>query len=386
MRSGTDSSRRAPGAILRRGLRAPWRLALALVLTLSASAAAQEGRSTEAPEAQSTDGASARAAGTGQLVAELDPAILFVFQSRNGDRWFGSDERGVYRHDGKSLVNFTVADGLASNTVRGLQEDEAGSVYVTTYSGISKFDGQTFSRLRVSATSAETDWKLRPGDLWFTAGQDTGAVYRYDGELLHRLTFPPTPEGEDLRARWSRDKHPNAKFSPYDVYVVFEDSKGSLWFGTNLLGACRYDGTSFAWLSDTELGNGSFGTRSIVEDREGLFWFGDPAHRYAVDLSGATPSFRREDGLRETPEPRKPFHDRIISGALDRAGALWIATYGEGVWRLDGKTAVHYPVLDEEQGLTVFTIHEDNQGVMWLGTHKAGPYRFNGESFEKFKP
>ena len=75
-----------------------------------------------------------------------------------------------------------------------------------------------------------------------------------------------------------------------------------------------------------------------------------------------------------------------MSSAVDRRGDLWMATYGEGVWRYDGKDTIHYPVKDDGKAVNLFSIQKDNQGVMWLGTQAAGVYKFNGKSFEKFRP
>jgi streptogramin lyase len=133
--------------------------------------------------------------------------------------------------------------------------------------------------------------------------------------------------------------------------------------------------------------NGSFGTRSIIEDKDGKFWFSNCSHRYAVDLSDpAKPSFRKEKGLRDAKDPTKLPFGGIMSSIVDRSGALWMATYGEGVWRYDGNNLTHYPVKEGDKGITLFTISQDNQGVLWLGTHTAGAYKFNGKTFEKFKP
>ena len=89
-----------------------------------------------------------------ELVSELDQAIFYVFQARDNTYWFGSNDRGVYRYNGKTLVNFTMKDGLVSHRIRGIQEDRSGNIYFTTYEGISKFDGQAFTTLSVSASSS----------------------------------------------------------------------------------------------------------------------------------------------------------------------------------------------------------------------------------------
>lgn len=372
---------------------------LALVAALSTDISAQD----TTPPAKSEPKADGKepkpAVVKGEVVSELDKAIWRVHQAKNGDYWFGSKERGVYRYDGKTLVNFTTKDGLNYDPVGGIQEDKAGNIYFPTTvvpdadrrkfkQGVSRFDGKAFSPLAVPEKVAPADaWKLQPDDLWFRGAQDTGTVFRYDGKTLHLLELPTTKEGDAVLAESPRSKYPNINFSPYDTYVNFKDSKGHIWFGTGGLGVCRYDGKSFAWLPESELRNGSFGTRSIVEDKDGKFWFCDSLHRYTVDLGDkAGPSFKKEDGIRDAKDKTKPRIEGIMSAVVDNAGELWMATYGTGVWRYDGKDATRYPVKDGDKDITLYTISKDNQGVLWLGTHTAGAYKFNGKAFEKFKP
>ena len=201
---------------------------------------------------------------------------------------------------------------------------------------------------------------------------------------MHRLEIPKTKAGEDHVAAYPRSQFPNAKFSPYDVYTVFRDSKGHVWFGTAVLGAGRYDGKTFAWIPESELQNGSFGTRSIIEDKDGRFWFCNSVYRYEAGVStSAGPMFKRLEGIhKETRE----LIDGIVSGTVDKSGALWLATYVEGVWRYDGKTVTQYPVMEGEKPLALFGIYQDNRGGLWLGTQGAGVYKLTGGTFQKFRP
>ncbi len=317
------SSTPSNGAIRRQGTV----IALSLIAALSARAAGQD-KSPPVKPAPKADHTSVTVA-KGEIVAKLDQAIFYVFQAKDNTYWFGSNDRGVYRYDGKTLVNFTTKDGLRHNCIRGIQEDKSGNIYFTTsaWDGgakygheISRFDGTTFHTLAVTkSTAADSAWKLQPDDRWFADAQDTGAVYRYDGQSLHRLVFPKTKAGDEHIAQHPRSKYPNIKHSPYDVYFIFKDSKGNLWFGTGNLGVCRYDGKSFAWLPESDLRNGSFGTRSIIEDKDGRFWFCDPIHRYDVDLSDSDgPKFKKVDGIRDPKNPkRSPY---LFSAPTTRRG------------------------------------------------------------------
>ncbi|VTR94154.1 Uncharacterized protein OS=Phaeodactylibacter xiamenensis GN=IX84_27095 PE=4 SV=1: Reg_prop [Gemmata massiliana] len=94
----------------------------------------------------------------GEVVTELGKSVMYVMQAKNDTYWFGSNDRGAYRYDGKSLVNFTTKDGLVSNQIRGVQEDKSGNVYFATYEGISRFDGRAFTTLAASEKADPKEW------------------------------------------------------------------------------------------------------------------------------------------------------------------------------------------------------------------------------------
>jgi ligand-binding sensor domain-containing protein len=339
---------------------------------------------TAAPQAPAGGGAK------GEIVADIDPSYGGVFQDKDHNYWFSGGGQGVYRHDGETVTRFTTKDGLPSDQVGGIQQHApTGYIILSTAEGFSRFDGRAFTTLSVADTS-KSEWRLQPDDLWFPAGQNTGAVFRYDGKVLHRLTFPTTKAGDDHYAGLPRDKYPNAKYSPYDVYIIFKDSRGHVWFGTALLGASRYDGTSFAWLDEPGIEHGGFGTRSIIEDKDGKFWFSGTLNRYAIDAIAAPPNeqgdvaikYHTEPGVGEDKDPFSVF----MSAVKDENGDLWVATLGAGVFRYDGSRMIQYPVAREEGAMFGISIYRDRQDNLWLGSQKDGVYKFNGKAFERFKP
>lgn len=333
---------------------------------------------------------------TGDTVAALDKCIFVVFQDRNKNYWFGSDGQGLYRFNGKTFVRYTTTHGLSGNRIRSVQEDRSGNILVNSDGGVSRFDGLAFRPL--AATDADPrGWKLGPDDLWFTGWQDEGVVYRYDGTSLHRVTFPKTKPGEEHIARYPRSKFPKMTFNPYDVYVIFKDREGRVWFGTHVLGVCRFDGTNFAWAAKTELGfdeDDSFGLRSIAEDKDGKFWFSNTLNRFDVQppvpnapagQASGTLSVRKEPGIIRPADPKKDHPALFMSSIKDKNGDLWLATLRSGVWRYDGTRATQYRVKDGDSIVTLYSIYQDNEGVLWLGTHEHGVFRFNGTAFERFR-
>ena len=329
----------------------------------------------------------------GDTVSELDKTIFIIFQDKDNNYWFGSDGQGVYHYDGKTITHFATKDGLCNNRIRQIQQDKSGNIFFTTSDGISKFDGQKFTTLPIIESS---DWKLQPDDLWFVSFKGSSlknGPYRYDGKILYHLTFPK---------HYMEDEYvSNSTFSPYDVYSIYKDSKGNIWFGTSNFGICRYDGKALSWMYEKHLteieSGGQFCIRSIIEDKEGKFWFCNTQYRYNIIPNISPDTYRKEKGNNLIDYKREKGIDQLkaadgkdmiyfMSIAEDDNQNLFMATYDEGVWRYDGKNIIQYPVKDGSKDITLFSVYKDNRGDLWLGTHEAGTYKFNGKTFEKFIP
>lgn len=313
----------------------------------------------------------------GNTVKELGKSIMAVYQDKENVYWFGSWETGVYRFDGKALINYSTEHGLPTNRIDEIKEDKSGNLYFTSFypkPTIIKFDGVTFTAL---APMPSNDWQLNSTDLWFKHTYDLeNYVYRYDGTTLHKLQLPEPPS------------LPNS----FGVYSIYIDIKGNIWFGTNPVGVCRYDGKSFDWITEedvTEFRNeGANGVRSITEDKNGDFWF-NTEKRYSVYDSTTLKSnkfYTRHESIGSLDGKNTTGLNEYLSTVRDNENNLWFVTYRDGIWKYDGIKITHYPVQDNSKDITLFSIYKDKNGDLWLGTHENGAYKFNGKTFEKFKP
>lgn len=313
----------------------------------------------------------------GDTVTELGSSIMVIYQDKKNTYWFGSWETGVYRYDGKTLVNYTTKHGLLNSRIDEIKDDDFGNIYFSSAnatSAISRFNGNNFTTL--TAVPSE-NWKLESTDMWFKYSFGvTGKVYRYDGSTLFELQFP---------------KPPNLS-NPFDIYSIYKDRKGNIWFGTNPVGVCRYDGKSFEWITEedvTEFRNeGANGVRSITEDKNGDFWF-NTENRYSIYDSTTLTSnkfYTRHESIGSLDGKNTSGLNEYLSTVRDNNDNLWFVTYRDGVWKYDGTNITHYAVQDNSKDITLFSIYKDNNGDLWLGTHENGTYKFNGNTFEKFKP
>lgn len=75
-------------------------------------------------------------------------------------------------------------------------------------------------------------------------------------------------------------------------------------------------------------------------------------------------------------------NNNVRSALQDKAGNIWFATTGDGVYRYDGKLFFNYTVKDGLSSNTVWSILEDKKGNIWIGTD-YGVCRFDGKTFSK---
>ncbi|TXG35642.1 ligand-binding sensor domain-containing protein [Seonamhaeicola maritimus] len=311
----------------------------------------------------------------GETVSILGNSVMVIFQDSKNDYWFGSWETGIYKYDGKTIVNYTTKHGLLNNRIDEIKEDIFGNIYFSSanaISEISKFNGKTFTTLKAIPSE---NWKLDSTDMWFKYSYgNTGKVYRYDGTTLFELQLPNPPNLSN----------------PFAVYSIYKDIEENIWFGTNPLGVCRYNGKSFDWITEedvTEFRNeGANGVRSIAEDQNGNFWF-NTEYRYGVYDSTTLKSnkfYSRHQSIGGLDGKKDSNLDEYLSTVKDNNNNLWFVTYLDGVWKYDGTKITHYAVQDNSKQIALFSIYKDNKGDLWLGTQENGAYKFNGTAFEKF--
>lgn len=309
----------------------------------------------------------------GNVVSEIDKSIWIVFQDRKNNYWFGSNQNGLYRYDGNEIKQFTTKDGLFGNQIRGIQEDKSGNLYFETPNGISKFDGIKFVSL-IPSKLFYTQWKLQPEDMWFKSYDGIG-VCRYDGNSLYQLDFSAISS-----------KKFDSNHSPSAIY---KDKKGFIWFATLNAGVGCYNGVDLRWMYEKEMGaleDGRVpGIRSILEDKDGSFWFSNIIHQYNIEYANPKAiEYKKIKKIELSKQAVKMGHPYYTSALFDNE-TIWMTCYNEGVWKYDGKILTNYILKDGETNVLPMYVIKDHSGSILIGTDNAGVYKFNGNEFEKFK-
>jgi ligand-binding sensor domain-containing protein/signal transduction histidine kinase len=170
--------------------------------------------------------------------------------------------------------------------------------------------------------------------------------------------------------------------SQSSVRVIFQDSRGFLWFGTED-GLNRYDGYTFKIYKPQPGNPNSLSdgwVSAMVEDAEGHLWVGTRLgglNRY----DPGTGQFTRyqHDGV----DPASLSDDHIRALFVDKDNQLWVGTF-VGLDRFEPETGKfkHYPYGASLPGnpsvaLKISVIFQDSQDRFWIGTLDGGLNGFN---------
>lgn len=157
----------------------------------------------------------------------------YMLQDSEGNIWFGSRVNdGVFRYDGKSIVNFKLEELEGHKWAWPALQDKNGIIWFSNWGGTYRYDGKSFTSFtKDDGLCSKVITRImedNQGDIWFGGGE---GVCRYDGNSFTHFT--------------TKDGLPHN-----GVCSIMEDSKQNIWIGTRNSGLCKYDGKTFTSLSE----------------------------------------------------------------------------------------------------------------------------------------
>ncbi|MFB9863863.1 hybrid sensor histidine kinase/response regulator transcription factor [Rufibacter immobilis] len=257
---------------------------------------------------------------------------------------------------------------LNSNLVRGIVENEDGTLWLATdHGGLNLIDKKDFSvryitncpevKNSLSHNSLISIYKDREGIIWL--GSYKKGVNYYHQNLL----------------RFQHHQHQlTVKGSlPYDDINRFvEDAQGNLWLGTNGGGLLYWNRTTgqYTRFQHNPKDPKSLSSNVIVSlllDHEQNLWIGT--------YLGGLNKYDGQKFTRYLPEPKDPFslsHENVWELFQDKQNRLWVGTMRGGLQLLDPKTGKFHTFnrTNQQKGLEtqyVAAIAQDFKGNLWVG-------------------
>lgn len=169
-------------------------------------------------------------------------SVYCTLIDKSGNVWFGTQEKGVCRYDGKSFIFFT-GQGLDKAAVRTLFQDNKGNIWAgNNGAGLFRYNGNSFTNFTDEKVLANRDflknlkakegtlarpWTINEDDnnnLWI--GTIDAGVWRYDGKNLTNYTTKDGPADNS-------------------IWTIYKDKNGELWFITGGESIFKFNGNTF---------------------------------------------------------------------------------------------------------------------------------------------
>lgn len=324
-------------------------------------------------------------------------AITVIFQDQQGMMWFGTQD-GLALYDGytfKVYKNIPNAPrSLCGSNINTIYEDRSGTIWVGTTNGLAQFDRstETFENYRselADSLSLLDDYVFsiyedRQGQFWI--GTQAGGLHLMDRETKTFSPYLPDPDYE-------------YGFVSNSIRAIVDDDTqpGILWLGTtlnsNLYTQFDTRDNTFVFLPGGELEKGQAPRKfvyNLLQRSNGEIWFGT-----ARGLDIMRPQQEGFTNLRHDPDDSTSLTSNAIWSIYeDRQALVWVATFNGGLdqWQPAAGSFRHYRHSPGDPKSiasdNINAIYEDRSGILWFGTANEGIYYANRNirKFEHLKP
>lgn len=206
----------------------------------------------------------------------------------NGVKWFATDYGVCAFNDTVWSSYNTLNSGIAGNSVVNVRFDTKGNAWFATDEGISTFNGNDWytydtSNLNIPINLISTLSIDRNNNVWFALG-DLYGVYRLnDSSLINYNSM-------------------NSGIYDDDIWSIFEDAKGAIWFGTHQSISFYYKNVWTVYKA--ELTSKCYNVHDIVEDvKNNSLWFASESGAASLDLPAGVQNLERKIDVEIYPLP-----------------------------------------------------------------------------------
>lgn len=297
--------------------------------------------------------------------------ISTMLQDRSGYIWVGS-WGGLSRYDGNTFKNFrpddTRPDQISHNRINRLFEDHQGRLWVGTGGGLNLYDKHT-ERFRHIGLSV-----AKGGSNFISAIEQDHSGKIWVGTFKGVKIVAPDVKTLSAIATWKTTEH--QLYQGY-IFSLFKDIEQTIWVGVEQ-GLKRFDPKTNAVIPLPEIlrQNKELSTARIIvikQDNDGNIWFGTEnsgIFRYSAHLNSCTRYVSKANDPGSIPS-------NWINDLLVKDGHLMAATHnGLAIFDSAKKIFTNY-THDSGDSRTLsdgslWSLMTDHTGNVWMGTYSGG--------------
>ncbi len=373
--------------------------------------------------------------------------IFSIICDSKGNIWIPTEGNGIYKYDGKRFLNYNEQNGLTTSKFLSAAEDKNGNIWFGSKNkGVCKFDGKRFHFYDGGGALDNTgvfslcfDGK---GVLWM--GTTSIGVYRMVNDKIEPFFISTEISGdfigdivEDNRENiWIGTSYGVVKYDRSNVFFYSEneglssniiqslstDYEGNLWIGTAGSGLCVLKNEAIVTFTERDglssnkvtlvkqlksgeylIGTNGMGVNKL--DIEGIdrlkndkllsdgvitglyidknenIWLGKESSGLAVLKHINSPPLVSK-GYSEL--IKKISNQTITNITGDKTGAIWISTFGGGVFKFFNDSIKAFGSSNGMPGNNFLTSFADSKGDVWFGTFQEGLVRYDGKNIKTY--
>ena len=333
-----------------------------------------------------------------------DYNLTSIVYDMYGKLWIGTNNNGVLCRTDTSWEVFTTTDGLPSNHITDLALNSNNELWISTYNGVSKYNGDDFIKYSFDDGLCSNEIgriDIDKNDIVWFSTFGSGISY-YSNSEFHTLNENNVLNNNYVNCVYT-DKNNNVWVSYYGygidlikddttinfssnginhIQSIIQDNIGRIWMSTFDGGINIYDGEE--WINHN-ISNGfidnSTYSNSLTIDNNNNIWIATAKGLAKYENNNFI--YIISDSL-----PGK----YNITTCFDKHNNLWVGTSNNGAAKFDGHQWMNFNSSNSPLNPRVDVICEDDNGNMWFGTSDTIGYfngytcKFDGSEWTKYQP
>lgn len=313
--------------------------------------------------------------------------IFSIFQDNKGYMWFGTNS-GAVKYNGREMKSIGVLQGLGDNSVRAINQDSAGIIYMATSRGIAIYDRDTIvDRLFVNS-AFHSVFVDKLNSKWFIGNDGIFILSQYGSQRHLNAEFPLLPNTiynieEDARTGdkyiatsegiyyYSPESNQLFRLTSEDCFSIFIDINDSIWVSTK-------QGLFIGGIQD--LKNGNYPSKAknlnrvlnfpnniiknISTNRFGSVWLvTDSQVMQVLSTDQSAIIYEQDAGLK---------NNKILSFLIDQEDNIWVGFSG-GLQRLSNKKGLRN-FFPNTINSYIYSILQDTKNRLWISSNNGVYY------------